>query len=295
MHRNVYYPYFTAIINGKEKADTMLKYFSGRFVAAGLALFMTASVNGRAENTVMDHQIWDTLLQSHVVISNHGSASQVDYQGMMQDRKQLKHYLGQLQSVTPEAFSSWQKKQQLAFLINAYNAWTVELILSNYPVESIKEIGSWFQSPWKQRFIPLLGKIRTLDEIEHELIRGSPQYHEPRIHFAVNCASIGCPALRNEAYTGSKLEYQLTDATRLFLSDQTRNVFKDNTLYLSKIFKWYKEDFERGWRGYTALEQFLQHYLPQSGFNNSEIRQWRQNGSPIEYQDYHWGLNDIEH
>ena len=91
-------------------------------------------------------------------------------------------------------------------MINAYNAWTVEFILTKYPdLDSIKDLGSFFNSPWDKEFIPLLGKTVSLNDIEHGLIRGSDRYNDPRIHFAVNCASIGCPALREEAYTGDKL------------------------------------------------------------------------------------------
>lgn len=116
-------------------------------------------------------------------------------------------------------FDQWSTRQQLAFLINAYNAWTVELILEKWPdIDSIKDLGGIFSSPWRKEFISLLGEKRSLDNIEHDLIRGSGRYQDPRIHFAVNCASIGCPALRAEAYTGAKINQQL-DQQNFYLTE----------------------------------------------------------------------------
>ncbi len=165
-----------------------------------------------------DHGAWDTLVKRHVQPIRGGVATQVDYAGMARDHVALKAYLDGLAAVRNEEFSRWPKPERLAFLINAYNAWTVELILTAWPdVKSIKDLGSWFRSPWKKSFIPLLSETRSLDNIEQGLIRAKGVYDEPRIHFAVNCASIGCPALRAEAYTAARLDAQLADATRLFL------------------------------------------------------------------------------
>ena len=108
--------------------------------------------------------------------------------------------------------------------------------------------------------MPLLGKTRSLDDIEHGLIRGSGKYNDPRIHFAVNCASIGCPALREEAYTATDLESQLQEQTVRFMSDMTRNIAQDNTLSVSSIFKWYGDDFEQGFKGAYTLQQFFMQY-----------------------------------
>lgn len=122
----------------------------------------------------------------------------------------------------------------MAFLINAYNAATVALILTRYPeLDSIKELGSLLRSPWKRRFVDLLGARRSLDDIEHELLREAPDFAEPRIHFAVNCASLGCPALRPEAYEAERLEAQLADQTRRFLRDRSRNRLADGSLWLA--------------------------------------------------------------
>ena len=128
-----------------------------------------------------DQSAWDTLLKKHVVSIRQGQASQVNYGGFIRDRTQLKTYLAATSAVPHAAFDKWGKSDQLAFLINAYNAWTVELILTGYPkIESIKDLGSLLQSAWGKNFIPLLGETRSLDNIEHELIRAEKRYQEPR-------------------------------------------------------------------------------------------------------------------
>jgi len=245
-----------------------------------------------AQAAGFDHAVWDELLKKHVIPIRNGHATQVDYRGMAADRAQLRKYLTATSNVKRSTFDGWTKEEQLAFLINAYNAWTVELILSGGPdIESIKDLGSLFQSPWKKRFIPLLGKTRTLDDIEHNLIRGSDRYHEPRIHFAVNCASIGCPALRPEAYVGARLDEQLEESTRNFLSDRTRNRLQGDTLKVSKIFDWYQEDFEQGWRGTSSLAQFLAHYQRSLGLDKQMANQLLSGDIEIEFLDYNWKLN----
>jgi len=239
------------------------------------------------------HDIWDALLKKHVIPIDQGVATQVDYSGFLRDRALLKGYLGSLEEVSQSTFESWQKSEQLAFLINAYNAWTVEFILTEYPgLKSIKELGSWIQSPWKKSFIPLLGETRSLDDIEHGLIRAKNRYQEPRIHFAVNCASIGCPALAPRAYLGEHISTQLDEATRLFLSDRSRNRLTGDTLYVSKIFDWYREDFERGWGGFTSLEQFFVTYSNPLGLTDGDIRRLQSKDIDIEFLEYDWRLNN---
>ncbi len=131
----------------------------------------------------------------------------------------------------------------MAFLINAYNAATVQKVLTRYPdIRSIWDFGKIFGNPFKDEFIPLLGAKRSLDWIEHDTLR--KRYREPRLHFALNCASVGCPMLREEAYVASRLENQLEDQARRFLSDRSRNRYRDGKLEVSKIFDWFKDDFE---------------------------------------------------
>ena len=239
-----------------------------------------------------DHGSWDTLLQNNVQVLEGGKATKVDYQGMAIARPALAEYLDHLAQIPRDQFDTWQKTEQLAFLINAYNAWTVELILTRYPdLKSIKDIGTLFQSPWKMKFIPLLGEERSLDDIEHNLIRGSGRYNDPRVHFALNCASIGCPALKNRAYRQDILEVQLEEAVSLFLADKSRNRLHEGTLQVSSIFKWYREDFERGWRGATTLAQFLALYREDLGLSESQAAELTASKLAIMFLDYDWKLN----
>ncbi|HOE43473.1 MAG TPA: DUF547 domain-containing protein [Rhodoferax sp.] len=237
---------------------------------------------------------WDALLKKHVRSLRGSQATEVDYAGFAADRTRLQSWLAGNGKVTRAEFDRWGKPEQLAFLINAYNAWTVELVLTGYPgVQSIKDLGSFVQSPWKKSFVPLLGETRSLDDIEHGLIRGSARYNEPRIHFAVNCASIGCPALRAQAYNAAQLEAQLEDATRQFLSDRTRNRFESGALKVSSIFKWYRKDFEQGWRNARSLGQFLALYSSALGLSAEVASQVASGQVNIEFLDYDWRLNGL--
>jgi hypothetical protein len=242
------------------------------------------------------HDEWNTLLNRHVKPINSGHSSAIDYAATQQDRAILTRYLNQLSLITQAEFDAWDKASQLAFLINAYNAWTVELILTKYPdIDSIKELGGLFSSPWDKSFIPLLGKTRSLNDIEHTLIRGSDRYNDPRIHFAVNCASIGCPALREEAYTGAKLELQLTEQTERFLADNSRNYAKGDSLYLSSIFKWYGDDFTKGFRNTHSIEAFLLLYSNSNKgvltLTPAQRQAAEKQQLDIEFLDYDWSLN----
>lgn len=245
-----------------------------------------------AQATGFDSSAWDNLLKKHVITLPGGQATQVDYTGIQTDRTQLERYLATTSGVSRADFDRWGKEEQLAFLINAYNAWTVELVLTGYPgMTSIKDLGNLFQSPWKRSFIPLLGETRSLDNIEHDLIRGSGRYNDPRIHFAVNCASIGCPALRPEAYVADRLNTQLEDATQKFLLDRTRNRFEGGTLKVSSIFKWYRADFEKGWRGANSLERFFTIYNQPLGLNTETANRLSKGKIAIDFLDYDWHLN----
>lgn len=249
------------------------------------------SVNASAANA-FDHSGWHVLLQQHVHLLDGGKASQVDYQGFADDDAALNAYLVSLEKVSQPEFDGWPKAEQLAFLINAYNAYTVDLILTKWPdIDSIKDLGSFFSSPWSKAFVPLLGDTRSLDNIEHTLIRGSGRYNDPRIHFAVNCASIGCPALANQAFDADNLDTLLDAQTHLFLSDSSRNRLNNDTLELSSIFKWYREDFEKGWKGYHSLEAFLSDYSSALSLNTQAIEQLNDQQLELTFLDYDWALN----
>ncbi|HEY5763127.1 MAG TPA: DUF547 domain-containing protein [Rhodocyclaceae bacterium] len=246
-----------------------------------------------------NHAAWNALLKQYVVVAPDGNASAVRYAAVAKDRANLRAYLDQLSSVTADEFAGWSKPQRLAFLINAYNAYTVELILTRYPkLDSIKDIGGWFGSPWKQRFFKLLGEERHLDEIEHGIIRAPGAYDEPRIHVAVVCASIGCPMLRNTAFTADTLDADLADAMRRFLADQSRNRYdaRSNTLQVSKIFDWYGDDFARqGDRRKGLLQLFAAHaaeLAPQAADRETLLAAITADTVTIRHLDYDWLLND---
>ncbi len=242
----------------------------------------------------VDHSDWDELLKSHVIVLREGSATQVDYAALLQDRPKLQHYLDELEGVDRTEFDSWSVDDQLAFLINAYNAWTVELILGEYPqIDSIRDIGFLPGSAWRREFVSLFGEQVSLDDIEHNMIRGWDRFQEPRIHFAVNCAATGCPALRPEAFVGDRLDWQLEDSTKLFLADRSRNFIRDKRLTISRIFDWYEEDFEQGWRGVDSVQQFLGRYCSALDLTGEQCSALQAGEYRVRYSRYDWSLNRV--
>jgi hypothetical protein len=224
-----------------------------------------------------------------------GKASAVRYDGFARDRAALKSYLDRLSAVTRQEFDGWTKPQQLAFLINAYNAFTVEKILTRWPkLKSIRNFGSFIGNPWKDSFFILLGKPMTLDGIEHDTIRAPGAYDDPRIHFAVNCASIGCPLLREEAYLAARLDAQLDEQTARFLSDRSRNRYDPaaGKLQVSKIFDWYGKDFSRGWKGYDSVPQFLAGHADRLADAPEHREHIRGGKVPVVFLEYDWSLNE---
>lgn len=240
------------------------------------------------------HASLTTLLERYVEWNAEGTATTVDYAGIRQDRAALQAYLTGLSAVTASDYARWSKDEQLAFLINAYNAWTLALIADADPEPaSIRDLGGWFRSPWKRRFFTLLGESRSLDDVEHGLIRGAPDFAEPRIHFAVNCASIGCPALRPEAFRADQLDAQLEDQTRRFLRDRTRNRVDaaTGTLRVTRLFDWYGSDFDLPFRGSRSRTGFLLHYADELGLDAEARRALGEGTLTIGFLDYDWRLN----
>ncbi len=235
---------------------------------------------------------WDALLKKHVKWLPDNKQSRVDYKGFSADRVALKAVLAEWSAVTPAQFAALAREQQMAFLINAYNGFTVELILTKYPgLKSIKDLGSLLQSPWKNKFFTLLGEPRHLDWIEHEQLR--PRYSEPRVHAAVNCASIGCPALRPEAFVAAQLDAQLDDGMLRFMGDRTRNRYADGKLQVNMIFKWFREDFEKGHKGFNKLEDVMARYADQLADAPADREKIKARNVPISHLDYDWSLNDL--
>ena len=182
----------------------------------------------------------------------------------------------------------------MAFLINAYNAFTVEKILTRYPnIKSIWDFGKVFGNPFKDEFFTLLGRKFSLDGIEHETLRRPGAYDEPRVHFAVNCASIGCPMLREEAYVADKLDAQLEQQTQRFLSDSTRNRAAGGKLEVSMIFNWFKGDWASGYQGIQSREQYFAKYAKLLSEDPAQQKIVADGKAPISHLEYDWSLNDI--
>lgn len=249
-----------------------------------------------AQKSGFDHSYaaWDALLQKHVKWLPDGKQSRMDYRALATDRAGLQAVLAQWSAVTPEQFAAFSREQQMAFLINAYNGFTAELILTKYPgLKSIKDVGSVLQSPWKNKFFTLLGDQHHLDWIEHEQLR--PKFKDPRVHAAVNCASLGCPALRPDAFTPTKLDAQLSDGMARFMGDRTRNRYnaKADKLEVSAIFKWFHEDFEKGQRGFAKLEDVFAFYADQLTDDPAARDKLRAKSVAISFLEYDWSLNDV--
>jgi hypothetical protein len=230
------------------------------------------------------HQAWSALLKKHVVLVDGGKASRLDYAGMAQERAALREYLQALARVSAAEFSGWARPEQMAFLVNAYNAHTVEKVLTRYPnLKSIWDFGRFFANPFRDPFFSLLGERMTLDTLEHEILR--KKYPDPRVHYAVNCASIGCPMLREEAYVSLRLEAQFNEQAHRFLSDRSRNRVRGGRLEVSKIFDWFREDFE-------PLERY---FAPHARILTDDPGQQQlvaDGKARISFLDYDWSLND---
>jgi hypothetical protein len=210
----------------------------------------------------IDHTQWNALLSKYV-----SKDGKVNYKGFKKDEKALQHYLEILQKNTP--LNSWTKNEKLAYWINAYNAFTIRLILDHYPVKSIKDI----RDPWGKEFITIGKNTYSLEDIEHKILR---KMNEPRIHFAINCASYSCPNLSNKAYTQENLEQQLEAAAKHFVNDASKNSISKETIEISKIFNWFSSDFKK----YGTIIAFLNTYSTVKIDSNAKIK----------YKSYNWNL-----
>lgn len=254
--------------------NTKIKYFS----ISILCLFSMNSCSSynppESKNTAADHKLWDQMLKKYV--SDEGW---VDYKGWQKDREGLKTYL-EILSNNPPDDSLRTAEEQLAYWINAYNAFTIALILENYPLESITDLHPAFYIPgvntvWHKKFFKIDGVETSLDEIEHKILR--VKFEEPRIHFAIVCASYSCPKLRNEAYRASRLEQQLQEQAVAFINDPIRNQLSENKIKISKIFKWFKGDFTKKGNLIDYLNQYARVKISPD--------------ANIKHLDYNWDLN----
>jgi uncharacterized protein DUF547 len=235
-------------------------------------LIFLGITGGNASSAAVDNRIFADLLKNYV------KDGVVDYAGFKRNESRLDAYLRMLEGVNT---GTLERRAQFAFYVNAYNAWTIKLILTGYPgVESIKDLGSVFKSPWKKEIVRLDGDSVSLDHVEHEILR--PRFKDARVHFAINCASRGCPPLFAEPFQGDILEQQLDTVTGAFLNDPGYNRLDGNTLYVSRIFKWFKEDFNKDIVGF-----FLK-------YAEGPLKKGLAAGKDslkIKYLDYDWSLN----
>jgi hypothetical protein len=260
-------------------------------LASSLAGFAAHAQTGLDNTTAA----WDKMLKKHVTWNAAGVASTVAYKGFQADRAELKKVLEGFSALSKADYDKLKKEDKLAFLINAYNAYTVEIILTKYPdLKSIRDIGSFATKTWRIKFFSLLGEERHLDNVEHDMIRAPGAFDDPRIHMAVVCASVGCPALRPEAFVGPTLDATLEDSVKRFLKDKTRNRFNSTNgkLEVSKIFDWYKGDFEKGLKGVTSREQFFGKYADLLAADAAGQQLLKDGKASISFLDYDWSLND---
>lgn len=230
--------------------------------------FLRAQVPGSvavAPQTPPSHSGWDTLLGKHV-----SPEGWVDYRGFGRDRAALVDYLETLGNQPPSEY--WPREARLAYFINLYNAATVLLILDHYPLESIRDI----PRPWGKKRVQVGDRLYSLSEIEHGVLR---KMGEPRIHFAINCASVSCPKLLPQAYREKDLDAQLEAVTREFINDPSRNDLSGGNVQLSRIFKWYRQDFTAG---DTSLLGYISRYLPDPYPADT----------PVSFLPYNWSLNE---
>lgn len=216
------------------------------------------------ENNMVDHSSWNTLLTTYVSDEGH-----VNYQGFKNDIATLYSYIHYLSTQMPS--EKWSKQEKLAYFINVYNANTIKLIVDNYPTKSIKDL----HNPWSKKFTKIGNDRYSLSDIEHGILR---KMDEPRIHFAINCASTSCPKLVNKAFTAENLEDLLEHATKGFINNPNKNKLSEKKVKLSKIFKWYKDDFTKNARLIDYINRYAAIQI--------------QKDAQISFLEYDWSLNE---
>lgn len=230
----------------------------------------------------IDHAPWQALLDAYVKRGEDG-LNRVDYARFKAEgAAQLDSYLEALQRVD---VASLNRAEQFAFWVNLYNAKTVDLVLEHYPVPTIREIrlsGLFSPGPWKSKVVTVAGAQLSLDDIEHRILR--PIWRDPRIHYAVNCAAVGCPNLMREAFTGATKDRLLEAAARDFIESPRGVRFKGEAVIVSKIYSWYKEDF--GGDDASVLAHIRR-------YATGALAERLKEAGTISGYEYHWGLNDV--
>jgi len=245
-------------------------------ISFAIAISLFALQEIYCQGKAPSHSRYDKLLQKNV-----NKDGRVNYKAFIKDSTELNQYLNSLSANPPDP-KTWSKQEQMAYWINAYNAFTIKLITNYYPLKSIRDIGSSIQvpfvnTPWDIKFITIGKERMDLNNIEHGILR--KKFDDPRIHVALVCASKSCPMLLNNAYDPIRLDDQLTKQTRVFLSDATRNKITADKAQLSMIFKWYSGDFNKNG---SSVRSFINTYSP------TKIR----SDAKITYNEYDWSLNE---
>jgi len=249
------------------------------------------------------HRIFNDLLKENV------DDGKVDYKGFINSKEEFIKYLDSLGDVTEQQYLSWTSEQRLAFWINSYNAFTIKAIIDHYPIQRSFTLVGIFYAPknsilqipgvWKKLQFQAVGQNVTLDHIEHGILR--KEFNEPRIHLAMNCASISCPDLRNEAYISDKIDKQLDDSSKNFVNSKTKGVLIDknkNKIKVSKIFKWFGDDFFSNYHKQEFNDKsdkqngtlgFIYKYI-----NDDEKKYVLSGNYKLKYMSYDWGLNETK-
>ncbi len=241
------------------------------------------SVSDQKSTMTVDHSVWDQLLQKYVV-GDDKNFNSVNYSAFKKSGSaDLKKYLSMLQSTD---VTKLNKDEQFAFWANLYNAVTIDVILQHYPVKSIKDIdisGFFANGPWGKKLVKVNGTDLSLDDIEHKILRGI--WKDPRVHYAVNCASIGCPNLAKEAFTGSKLQQQLNEGAKAYVNHPRGIAVSGKRVTASKIYSWFRKDFG------TSEENILKHIRQ---YASADLKKKLAGINDISSYEYDWNLNDTK-
>lgn len=246
----------------------------------GFVLFIGSALLGHCQESLAFDQVyraWGEILKTYT------KDGFVDYSALKETRGGLENYLKAVENVSNDEYARWSKDEKAAFWINAYNAFTIQTVVDHYPTKSIKKI----PNVWDEKRFATLGQKWSLNQIEHKILR--KEFSEPRIHFALVCASLGCPTLRGEPYTANDLNSQLDSQVRYFMADTDKARYDRNsaTLRLSPIFKWYRDDFEKTGGVVAFLQTKGKYYLPPDMEGKVNLK------TKISWLGYDWGLNDI--
>ena len=250
----------------------MLRIFLVFFYLSALLATIASQTWAAAK---VDNRLYAELL------AKHSRGGLVDYASFKTEHPKLKEYLEHLAAIDPDTLG---RDDAFAYYINLYNAATIDLILENYPgIDSIKDIGGFFGNPWKIEFITLKDKKVHLDHVEHEILR--PTYKDPRLHFAVNCASLGCPVLHAKPFEGQTLDATLDELTRQNMADPAHTRLVGDDLYVSKVFDWFGED----WGGKEDKVAFVRKYSsPEQAAAIDQLG----DKLDLKYSNWDWTLND---